>query len=57
MPDLIPFKEATHFFEDFEHTAWRLETRRGYASDRNGPNWGLRFPRRAGGADQLVRTG
>ncbi|MFG2627307.1 DUF6879 family protein [Streptomyces sp. NPDC048473] len=40
MPDLIPFKEVTHFFEDFEHTAWRLETRRGYASDRNGANWG-----------------
>ncbi|MFD0294820.1 DUF6879 family protein [Streptomyces sp. NPDC087769] len=39
MSDLIPFKEASRLFQDFEHTAWRLETRRGYASDRNGPNW------------------
>ncbi|MFD9562612.1 DUF6879 family protein [Streptomyces sp. NPDC059994] len=39
MPDLIPFTTAAHLFTDFEHTAWRLETRRGYASDRNGPNW------------------
>ncbi|MFE7077404.1 DUF6879 family protein [Streptomyces sp. NPDC057620] len=36
MPDLIPFAEVGHLFEDFEHTAWRLETRRGYASDRAG---------------------
>ncbi|SHL76254.1 DUF6879 family protein [Streptomyces yunnanensis] len=39
MPDLIPFPEVAHYFRDFEHTAWRLETRRGYASDRNGPKW------------------
>ncbi|MDT3396446.1 hypothetical protein RKE29_07290 [Streptomyces sp. B1866] len=39
MPELIPFTEVTHFFEDYEHTAWRLETRRGYASDRQGPKW------------------
>lgn len=36
MPDLIPFAEVAHLFEEFEHTAWRLETRRGYASDRAG---------------------
>ena len=39
MADLIPFKEIVHLFEDFEHTAWRLETQRGYASDRVSPNW------------------
>ncbi|GGX40803.1 DUF6879 family protein [Streptomyces noursei] len=39
MPDLIPFSEVAHHFQDFAHTAWRLETRRGYASDRNGPKW------------------
>lgn len=32
--DLIPFAEISHLFREFEHTAWRLETRRGYASDR-----------------------
>lgn len=36
MPPLIPFNEITHLFAEFEHTAWRLETRRGYASDRQG---------------------
>ncbi|MGW8377934.1 DUF6879 family protein [Streptomyces sp. ODS28] len=39
VPDLIPFTDAAHLFEEFEHTAWRLETRRGYASDRNSPHW------------------
>jgi hypothetical protein len=39
VPDLIPFDEITHLFEDFEHTAWRLETQRGYATDRFSPNW------------------
>ncbi|MFF3920551.1 DUF6879 family protein [Streptomyces sp. NPDC001852] len=39
MPDLIPFDEITHLFTDFEHTAWRLETQRGYATDRVSPNW------------------
>lgn len=39
VPDLIPFSEVAHHFRDFEHTAWRLETRRGYASDRNSPKW------------------
>lgn len=36
MPPLIPFEEITHLFTEFEHTAFRLETRRGYASDRQG---------------------
>jgi hypothetical protein len=34
VPDLIPLAEVAHLFDDFEHTAWRLETRRGYDSDR-----------------------
>ncbi|MHC3475429.1 DUF6879 family protein [Streptomyces sp. 7R007] len=42
MPDLIPFDEITHLFTDFEHTAWRLETQRGYASDRASASW-IRF--------------
>lgn len=33
MADLIPFSEISHLFRDFEHTAWRLETRRGYEAD------------------------
>ncbi|MFF3690700.1 DUF6879 family protein [Streptomyces sp. NPDC002187] len=36
MPPLIPFEEITHLFTDFEHTAFRLETRRGYSTDRAG---------------------
>lgn len=36
MPDIVPFAQAGHLFEDFEHTAFRLETRRGYATDRAG---------------------
>jgi hypothetical protein len=39
VPDLTPFAEASHLFTDFEHTAWRLETQRGYASDRQSPDW------------------
>ncbi|MFE5871966.1 DUF6879 family protein [Streptomyces roseifaciens] len=39
MAELIPFEEIAYLFEDFEHTAWRLETRRGYASDRQSPRW------------------
>ncbi|MFD7444611.1 DUF6879 family protein [Streptomyces sp. NPDC059909] len=34
MPSLVPFAAASHFFDTFQHTAWRLESRRGYASDR-----------------------
>ncbi|MEV4504984.1 DUF6879 family protein [Streptomyces klenkii] len=39
MAELIPFEEVAHLFEEFEHTAWRLETQRGYASDRLSPSW------------------
>ncbi|MFC4500458.1 MULTISPECIES: DUF6879 family protein [Streptomyces] len=39
-PELQPFASISHFFRDFKHTAWRLETRRGYASDRSSPKWG-----------------
>ncbi|MEO3749160.1 DUF6879 family protein [Streptomyces sp. B6B3] len=39
VPDLIPFEEASHLFSEFEHTAWRLETQRGYASDQEIPEW------------------
>ena len=39
MPELIPFKQAAYLFEDFRHTAWRLETRGGYASDRASAKW------------------
>ncbi|MFF4576120.1 DUF6879 family protein [Streptomyces sp. NPDC001410] len=38
-PELQPFSSITHLFREFRHTAWRLETRRGYASDRNSPKW------------------
>ncbi len=38
-PELVPFKEISHLFSEFRHTAWRLETRTGYASDRNSPKW------------------
>ena len=36
MPEIIPFRDAGHLFAGFEHTAFRLETRRGYATDRSG---------------------
>ncbi|MET9557399.1 DUF6879 family protein [Streptomyces sp. NPDC006645] len=39
MSPLIPFNQITHLFTDFAHTAWRLETRRGYATDRESPKW------------------
>ncbi|OII69963.1 MULTISPECIES: DUF6879 family protein [unclassified Streptomyces] len=38
-PVLQPFSSITHLFREFRHTAWRLETRRGYASDRRSPKW------------------
>jgi Family of unknown function (DUF6879) len=44
VPALTPFEEVVHLFEEFEHTAWRLETQRGYASDHLSPNW-ARFER------------
>ncbi|TQK44741.1 hypothetical protein FBY35_6265 [Streptomyces sp. SLBN-118] len=37
--DMVPFAEVTHMFRDFKHTAWRLETRRGYATDRKSAKW------------------
>ncbi|MEU8582338.1 DUF6879 family protein [Streptomyces abikoensis] len=39
MPNIVPFEEVGHLFEDFEHTAWRLESQRGYAVDRISPKW------------------
>lgn len=39
MSDLMPFSAITHLFSDFESTARRLETRRGYAVDINTPKW------------------
>ncbi|MFI1863622.1 DUF6879 family protein [Streptomyces jumonjinensis] len=38
-PELQPFPSVSHMFHEFRHTAWRLETRRGYASDRKSPLW------------------
>ncbi|MGW1799000.1 DUF6879 family protein [Streptomyces sp. NPDC001984] len=37
--ELQPFASISDLFREFRHTAWRLETRRGYASDRNSPKW------------------
>ncbi|WP_405615901.1 hypothetical protein OG292_21770 [Streptomyces sp. NBC_01511] len=34
VPQTISLEEFGRLFETFEHSAWRLETRRGYASDR-----------------------
>ncbi|MER7752984.1 DUF6879 family protein [Kitasatospora sp. NPDC097643] len=39
MPEITPFAEAAYLFEEFEHTAFRLETRRGYATDRHGARY------------------
>src|SRR4051812_4179152 len=39
MPSLTPFSATAHLLEDFQHTAWRLETRHGYATDRRDPQW------------------
>ncbi|MFD6972184.1 DUF6879 family protein [Streptomyces sp. NPDC059949] len=36
MPTLVPFEDIAHLFAEFQHTAFRLETRRGYATDRAG---------------------
>jgi hypothetical protein len=36
---LIDLEEFGRLFETFAHTAWRLETRRGYASDREDPTY------------------
>ncbi|GGX99748.1 DUF6879 family protein [Streptomyces fructofermentans] len=37
--ELVPFGEIAHLFREFRHTAWRLETRRGYATDRRSELW------------------
>lgn len=39
MPEFIDDATFGNYFEEFEHTAWRLETRRGYASDRSSQKW------------------
>uniref|UniRef100_A0AAU2V9K1 DUF6879 domain-containing protein n=1 Tax=Streptomyces sp. NBC_00003 TaxID=2903608 RepID=A0AAU2V9K1_9ACTN len=39
MPQFIDDATFGDYFHAFEHTAWRLETRRGYASDRRSPRW------------------
>ncbi|WP_405489087.1 DUF6879 family protein [Streptomyces sp. NBC_00096] len=36
MPALVRFEDIAHLFAEFQHTAFRLETRRGYATDRAG---------------------
>ncbi|MFD9604214.1 DUF6879 family protein [Streptomyces sp. NPDC059970] len=39
VPDMVDRETFRRLFETFEHTAWRLETRRGYASDRQDPDY------------------
>ncbi|MEU7048060.1 DUF6879 family protein [Streptomyces eurythermus] len=39
MPQFISDDTFGSYFETFEHTAWRLETRRGYGSDRAGERY------------------
>ncbi|MEV7275435.1 DUF6879 family protein [Streptomyces sp. NPDC093111] len=39
VPELVDRATFRRLFETFEHTAWRLETRRGYASDRQDPDY------------------
>ncbi|MDH6700865.1 DUF6879 family protein [Streptomyces griseoviridis] len=39
VPDIVERAAFLRLFETFEHTAWRLETRRGYASDRDDPDF------------------
>ncbi|MFD6294327.1 DUF6879 family protein [Streptomyces sp. NPDC060235] len=39
VPDIVGLDTFRRLFETFEHTAWRLETRRGYASDRQDPDF------------------
>jgi hypothetical protein len=38
-PDIISLDEFDQLFTVFEHTAWRLETRRRFASDEATPEW------------------
>jgi hypothetical protein len=39
VPKIIDLEEFGRLFETFEHSAWHLETRRGYASDREDPGF------------------
>ncbi|MET7755923.1 DUF6879 family protein [Streptomyces sp. NPDC005389] len=39
VPELVDRGTFRRLFDTFEHTAWRLETRRGYASDRQDPDF------------------
>ncbi|KUL26589.1 DUF6879 family protein [Streptomyces regalis] len=39
VPKLIDLDEFRRLFETFEHSAWHLETRGGYASDREDPSY------------------
>ncbi|MDI3408372.1 DUF6879 family protein [Streptomyces cavernicola] len=39
VPELIDREEFAQLFLHFEHSAWHLETRRGYADDRNDPDY------------------
>lgn len=39
MPEIVDRAAFRRLFESFRHTAWRLETRRGYASDREDPDF------------------
>ena len=41
VPKLISLEEFGRLFETFEHSAWHLETRRGYASDREDPSYAV----------------
>ncbi|MBF9068541.1 DUF6879 family protein [Streptacidiphilus fuscans] len=36
---LVPFAEISNRFTDFEHTAWRLESRKQYATDLESPRF------------------
>lgn len=38
-PPLRPFADVAPLFREFRHTAFRLETRRGYATDRRSEKW------------------
>lgn len=39
VPSIVDRAAFRKLFETFKHTAWRLETRRGYASDREDPDF------------------
>ncbi|MFJ7907247.1 DUF6879 family protein [Kitasatospora sp. NPDC096204] len=40
VPEFVPQQKITEFINDgFEHTAWRLETRTGYLSDKQMPSY------------------